>query len=84
MRDIIPFISLVLAECRFAPLEPKAPQPTSDFHAEKALSPGMIPQPEKRVHVAALGVRSESRVCDPEVDRFWHIPDTSFSKQLAI
>jgi hypothetical protein len=56
LRDIIPFIGLVLGECRFVPLEPKAPQPTSDFHAETLkVSPGMIPQPEKRVHVAAFG-----------------------------
>ena len=57
MRDFIRFIDLVLGECHFVPFERKSPQSTSDFHAGTltvTLSPGMILQPEERVHVAAL------------------------------
>ena len=48
-------IDLVLAECRFAPLEPWRRRTTSDFNAGTltvALRRGMILQPEKRVQEA--------------------------------
>jgi hypothetical protein len=50
-------IDLVLAECRFAPLEPWRRRPTADFYAGTltlALTPSMILQPEKRVQDACF------------------------------